>query len=307
MAPRKSVAPLGLGVYLPPPPAAAVTEDPIDEELRKAIRRTSGVAALAKIAGGADPAAVAQHLPQPTSIQDVLALDDHALKASGQIAEAARQQAQDEKDRADRAEGRAATSYEAGQADSDSRWSFMTEVLEKNHSLVLEVVKVAGEARVQAAQSDAARIAAEMKASNDAVVAAMKAEVDKRDAIINGQQQQIEALKGRKTIEEVAAERLAAGDLTHPAVRAFLPQTVPVPQGESTQDQLNKGMVPIILEDEQEKRRLAREVQASEVRRNDQIGQAVAQAAPLLRSVLGGVPTPQGRPPLQAVLEEPAQ
>lgn len=306
---RKPVPPLGLGIYLPPPPSAAAVEDPIDEELRKAIRRAGGAAALARIAGGADPAAVVQHVPQPTSVQDVIALEREARETTKDARQAAMETAEAERERRVEAEQRAAGSYEAGQQEAENRWAAIVEMQNGFHGTVMGMFEKLSAQQVAAAQSDAARIAAEMKASNDATVAAMKAEIDKRDGIIATQQQHIEALKGRKTIEEVAAERLAAGDLSHPAVRAFLPQQPPAPQGESTQEQLNKGMVPIILEDEAEKRRLQREVQASEVRRNDQIGQAVAQAAPLLRSVFGGVPAPQGRPPLQAMLpgEVPAQ
>lgn len=296
---KRTVPPLSLGgVYLPPPPAIQpVAVDPLDEEFRTAIRRAGAAAALQRLASVNDPSVAPP--PQPTSVPEVIQLNREARDAAGETARLAKETAEAERVRRQEAEQRAAGAYDAGAAEADDRWRFFTEINEKNHGLVLDLVKGIGGAQVAAAQTEAARIASEMKANAEAVISRLSTEITKRDEKINELQQQNETLKQRKTWSEVVAEKLEAGDLSHPAVRAMLPaQPATAPQGKTPQERLDDEMVPIIAEDEREQRRLKREALEEEKKKNRAFGEAAMQLVPLARSLVGGVPEPQGRPPL---------
>lgn len=304
MAARKAPPPLSLGVYLPPPPAQPAAQDPADEEYQRAVRRVGHAVALQRLATVGDPAAATAVTPQPTSVQDVIALEREARESTKDARQAAQETAEQERLRRQEAEQRANGAYEAGQAEAENRWGAVVEMQQGFHATVMGMFEKLSTQQIAAAQSEAARVAERMEASNKEIVARLAGEIEKRDNTIIQQQQQIEALKAKKSWGEVVAEQIEQGNLGHPAVKAMIPQLAApaAPQGKSPQDQLNEGMVPIVLEDERERRRIEREKAEAEKRKAEATAQTITQLAPLARSFLTAPPSPQGRPPLQALL-----
>ncbi|MHB1870850.1 MAG: hypothetical protein ACYCT1_08350 [Steroidobacteraceae bacterium] len=220
----------------------------VQDILRQKVDQVGDAATLAALEGGVAPTG-----PQPVSVQDALAVSRETRVAATELAAAATARADEADKRRKAAETQAATERAAGVAEADTRWTMMQTMLQPLQEELRDLRQERHQAELDARESEAAKIAADMRASNDAIVARLNSEIDQLKTKNKDLEEQVTVLSKRRTANDELLDLLGSEDpRQHRLARAVLsvvPQQGPAtPAEEDPQTQLEREAIKPLVE-----------------------------------------------------------
>ncbi len=204
------MAPLGFA-YTPPPLSRGGAADPVESEYaawirqrrqQELVRQMEGTSGVPQGVAIAFPQPSAP-LPAPTSVGEAVNAAVGISKLHKDAAETAMQQAEAADKRRIEAEQRAGALAAAAAEEESEKWSMMTELTNSFREELSTLRAEAHQARLEAKDSEAARMVAEMKAHADKIELSLSAERDRLAAELARERARSEALARRPTVQDM--------------------------------------------------------------------------------------------------------
>lgn len=185
--------------------------DPADAEFSLWLRQSRMADIANRIRGGASVGVGAavpvpqqgQAIPSPTSVGEAVNAAVGISKLHKDAAETAMQQAEAADKRRIEAEQRAGAQAAAAAEEEADKWSAMTELTSGFREEMSKMRQELHQAQLEAKDSEAARLVAEMKAHADKIESSLSAERDRLAAELARERARSEALARRPTVQDM--------------------------------------------------------------------------------------------------------
>ncbi len=251
--------------YAPPPPAPRehAGTDGVSVEVARWVRQRRELDMVRQMEGGSAasasgvPGAVGgppQVMPGPASITEAVNAASGISQIHREAAQTALEQAEQERLRRQEAEESVGSAAEAARKDEANRWQAITDMTNTLRAEITSIREESHQAQLAAKESEAARIAAQMKADADRITAALTAERDRLAAELEREKARVAQLAQRPTVQDMMVR--AMQNPSDPDLAVFR-QVYGTHQGESFEEWWRKEQAKRMLnsQDAEERRR----------------------------------------------------
>lgn len=203
--------------YIPPTPRAADAAG-VDGEFAAWVRQRRQADMMRQMegaggpAGGTVPAGQPQIVPQPSTLTEAVTSAVGIAGLHREATKTALELVQDERDRRQEAEASVGTAADAARKDESDKWQHFTDLSDKFSARIEQLSAEQHAAALAAKDSEAGRIAAQMKADNDRTVAALGAEKERLERELAAEKARTAALAQRPTYESLVVDAIANPD-----------------------------------------------------------------------------------------------
>lgn len=272
MARRNAAGPKppSLGFAFPMPnPAGADPVDPLEAEAA-AILHDQRIANRVRIfapgalqsgvqAGAAIPAqaGIPTVIPQPASLGDAVNAASGISQMHREVAQTAMENAEIERERRQEAELSAGAMADAARKDEENKWSAIHALTNSFNERIDKLMEAQHAAELAAKDSEAARIAAEIKANADRIEAALQADRDRLTAELAAAKAKNAALAQRPTMQDMMVRAIQNPD--DPELAPFRQVFSQGPRPQSPQERWAHGYVDEELAAKRDQRLMRRQ------------------------------------------------